>query len=201
MNGPGNVDTEEHLHSHGADPRLVAELRGLLTAFADRAEPLLRKASEPTGELPATCSWCPLCAALAVVRGQRPELAARAAGHGVALVDLLRAVLGEPGPGNRPGTGSWTTSGHLREEDVVDDLATTMPQPPVRVRVQHIEVRRAPATGQRDWPAEDADLAEPGPGRSESELEPERTEPENGPEQDGRVQRIAVHRKRGGERN
>ncbi|WP_020495224.1 hypothetical protein [Sciscionella marina] len=196
MNGPGKVDTEEHLHSHGADPRLVAELRGLLSAFADRAEPLLRKASQSTGELPATCNWCPLCAALAVVRGQRPELAARAAGHGVALVDLLRAVLGEPGPGNRPGTGSWTTSGHLREEDVVDDLATTMPQPPVRMRVQHIEVRRAQTPRQRAWPSEDADLAEPKP-----EPESEQSEPEDGPEQDGRVQRIAVHRKRGGERN
>lgn len=126
----------EHQH----DPALARELRALLESMAERAEPLLRKASDYTegpvdGELPATCHWCPLCAAIAVLRGQRPELAVRAAEQAVVLLELLRAALTDPEP--EPDS-TWTDSGMLPAEELAEQ-----PVAPERApRVQHIEVRR-----------------------------------------------------------
>jgi hypothetical protein len=115
--------------------RLAEELRLLLDALAERAEPLLNRLAtaptgEPTGEhgdqhTPATCGWCPLCAGMAVLRGERPELAVRAAEHATGLLSVLRAALADREP--RP----------------------AQPQPgadePVHERVQHITVRRRDA--------------------------------------------------------
>jgi hypothetical protein len=70
--------------------RLMDGVRGVL------AEPA--RIAEGAGH-GAECRWCPLCQAIAVVRGERPEV-------GVALADLLttaaaalRSVAAEPGGG------------------------------------------------------------------------------------------------------
>lgn len=42
---------------------------------------------------PKDCQWCPLCQFAAVLRGERPELTARVAEAGAALVTALRALL------------------------------------------------------------------------------------------------------------
>ena len=81
--------------------RLAEELRLLLDALAERAQPWLnRLATESTdsdGEhTPATCGWCPVCAGMAVLRGERPELAVRAAEHAAGLVAVLRSALAQP---------------------------------------------------------------------------------------------------------
>jgi hypothetical protein len=98
--------------------RLAEELRLLLDALAERAQPWLnRLATEPTDEhTPATCGWCPVCAGIAVLRGERPELAVRAAEHAAGLVAVLRSALA--------------------------DRAPTDPPPPADDRVEHITVRR-----------------------------------------------------------
>ncbi|GAB1514265.1 hypothetical protein [Actinophytocola sp. KF-1] len=108
--------------------RLVEELRLLADAVADRAGPWLDRVAAD-GE--ATCTWCPLCAAVAVVRGEPNELAARGLDAAADLVALLRAVLAdrwEPGvshmPGFTPSSGSPSSSGSAK--------------------VQHIPVRREP---------------------------------------------------------
>lgn len=77
--------------------RLAEELRLLLDALAERAEPMLnRLATASEGDhTPATCGWCPLCAGVAVLRGERPELAAKAAEHAAGLLAVLRAALAE----------------------------------------------------------------------------------------------------------
>ena len=63
---------------------------------------LNRLAAAPTDEhgehTPATCGWCPLCAGMAVLRGERPELAVRAAEHAAGLLTVLRAALAEREP-------------------------------------------------------------------------------------------------------
>jgi hypothetical protein len=99
--------------------RLVEELRLLLDALAERAEPVLNRfaAGEHAEHTPATCGWCPVCAGLAVLRGERPELAVRAAEHAAGLLAVLRAALAETQP--PPPTGD-----------------------PDNGRVQHIPVRR-----------------------------------------------------------
>jgi hypothetical protein len=77
--------------------RLAEELRLLLDALAERAQPWLnRMATEPAPEhTPATCGWCPVCAGMAVLRGERPELAVRAAEHAAGLVAVLRSALAQ----------------------------------------------------------------------------------------------------------
>ncbi|HEY3611400.1 MAG TPA: hypothetical protein VGL06_28160 [Pseudonocardiaceae bacterium] len=78
--------------------RLAEELRLLLDALAERAQPWLnRLATEPDAEhSPTTCGWCPVCAGMAVLRGERPELAVRAAEHAAGLVAVLRSALAHP---------------------------------------------------------------------------------------------------------
>lgn len=111
-----------------ADPgsRLVEELRLLADAVADRAGPWLDGvAADGSG---ATCTWCPLCAAVAVVRGEPNELATRGLDAAADVVALLRAVLAdrwEPGVSHMPG---FTPSSHSSSSS--------------SVKVQHIPVRR-----------------------------------------------------------
>jgi hypothetical protein len=80
--------------------RLAEELRLLLDALAERAQPWLnRLATEPDADhTPATCGWCPVCAGMAVLRGERPELAVRAAEHAAGLVAVLRSALAQTDP-------------------------------------------------------------------------------------------------------
>ncbi|MDT4998880.1 MAG: hypothetical protein QOK12_985 [Mycobacterium sp.] len=42
---------------------------------------------------PSECQWCPLCQFAAVLRGERPEVTARVAEAGTAVVSALRALL------------------------------------------------------------------------------------------------------------
>jgi hypothetical protein len=113
--------------------RLAEELRLLLDALAERAEPMLnRLAAAPTGEhgehTPATCGWCPLCAGMAVLRGERPELAVRAAEHAAGLLTVLRAALAErepaPAPAEEPTDRVQHITVHRRgADDKADDKA------------------------------------------------------------------------------
>jgi hypothetical protein len=81
------------------------ELRVLALAALDRIDPVLDRVrsdtrSEPTGDTPDVCTTCPICAVIAALRGERPELAVRLAEHAAGLVAVLRAALedGEPAP-------------------------------------------------------------------------------------------------------
>jgi hypothetical protein len=108
--------------------RLVEELRLLADAVADRAGPWLDRVAADDGSA-ATCTWCPLCAAVALVRGDSNELATRGLDAAADLVALLRAVLAdrwEPGVPHMPG---FTPSGPSSSDSA---------------RVQHIPVRREP---------------------------------------------------------
>ncbi|MGV9364376.1 hypothetical protein [Amycolatopsis sp. NPDC003731] len=137
---------------HG--PRLAEEIRLLAEMVAEKAAPWLEGVlaaghgsfpGGPGGGAPgpgdhatpdeakpagSACGWCPLCAIVAVVRGERPELVARLAEQLAQLVALLRAVLAdrwEPQegvhvPGFRP--------------------APRPADPRTSPRVQHIAVRR-----------------------------------------------------------
>jgi hypothetical protein len=126
------VSEEEH------GPRLTEEIRLLAELVAEKAAPWLEgllaaghgttDEAKPDG---SACGWCPLCAIVAVVRGERPELVARLAEQLAQLVALLRAVLAdrwepEEGvhmPGFRP-------------------AARPAPDATAPARVQHIAVRR-----------------------------------------------------------
>lgn len=69
----------------------------------------------PSGaERPVACEWCPLCSAIAVLRGDRPELAGRVAELGGGLLTALRALLEQPSSGDTgpPPNGARPTLRH-----------------------------------------------------------------------------------------
>ena len=100
----------------GEDLRVLA-----LTALA-RIDPVLeRLRTEPVTEAPETCASCPVCALIAALRGERPELAVRLAEHAAGLVAVLRAALEEGGAAPGPTDGT---------------------EPPAARRVQRIRVER-----------------------------------------------------------
>ena len=120
-----------------AGPRLAEEIRLLVEMVVEKAAPWLEGVLAAGHGTPdegkadgSACGWCPLCAIVAVVRGERPELVARLAEQLAQLVALLRAVLAdrwEPEEGvHMPG---------FRPAPRPADTRTSP-------RVQHITVRR-----------------------------------------------------------
>jgi hypothetical protein len=126
------VSEEEH------GPRLAEELRLLAELVVEKAAPWLdgvvaagHGAPDEAKADGSACGWCPLCAIVAVVRGERPELVARVVEQLAQLVALLRAVLAD----------RWEP-----EQGVHMPGFRPAPRPPadatVPVRVQHIAVRK-----------------------------------------------------------
>lgn len=80
--------------------RLAEEIRLLVELVVERAAPWLdgvvragHGSRAEHGE--SACGWCPLCAVVAVVSGERPEFVARLLEQAAQLVALLRAVLAD----------------------------------------------------------------------------------------------------------
>ncbi|MCD2104811.1 MAG: hypothetical protein U5O16_19210 [Rhodococcus sp. (in: high G+C Gram-positive bacteria)] len=105
--------------------RLVAEFRALAETVLTRLEPVLQKAaaastaatddpgSADTQPVFSGCSWCPVCALAALVRGEHHELLAFLAGQAAAFLALLREILDEflgapSGPDRGPDSGPTT---------------------------------------------------------------------------------------------
>lgn len=84
--------------------KLVEELRLLIDVAAERAQPWLQRiATEGAGDHnPQTCGWCPVCNAAALIKGDRSELAAKAAEHVSGLLAVLRMALSEPAAAPEP---------------------------------------------------------------------------------------------------
>jgi hypothetical protein len=88
------------------------ELRLLAEAVLERVEPVLREAAAEGQPEWNNCTWCPLCAAAALVRGEHHEVLATVAAHGTAIVTVLREALAgvpvEPVVAHRHGPESGT---------------------------------------------------------------------------------------------
>ncbi|USX48262.1 hypothetical protein [Lentzea sp. HUAS12] len=108
--------------------KLAEELRLLIDTAAERMQPWLQRVAEAGdgAHTPETCGWCPLCNGVALLRGDRSELAAKAAEHAAGLVAVLRAALREPGAPPAPAA-----------EEPAQDSGHDAGQ-----RVQHIKVVR-----------------------------------------------------------
>lgn len=111
---------------------LAEEIRLLVEMVIERAAPWLdgvisagHGSPREKGETDS-CGWCPLCAVVAVVRGERPEFVARLAEHAAQLIALLRAVLAD----------RWEP-----EQGVHMPGFQPPPREPKPNRVQHISVR------------------------------------------------------------
>jgi hypothetical protein len=88
----------------GGHEGIGEDLRVLAIAALDRIDPVLDRlrgeaaGREPASEAPDPCSSCPICAVIAALRGERPELAVRLAEHAAGLVAVLRTALEEGAP-------------------------------------------------------------------------------------------------------
>jgi hypothetical protein len=86
--------------SCGTHPGVGTELRALALVALDRLEPMLaRLRTEPsTPAADMSCTGCPICAVLALLRGERPELAVTVAEQLGGLLAVLRTALEEGDP-------------------------------------------------------------------------------------------------------
>lgn len=80
---------------------LAAELRALADVLIDRVDPWLASLAAP-GEGSGSCSWCPVCALVTALRGDRPELARRLAEQGGGLLSAVRLLVAEHGSAQHP---------------------------------------------------------------------------------------------------
>ncbi|HLS76816.1 MAG TPA: hypothetical protein VK083_08525 [Nocardia sp.] len=110
-----------HQHRPDAFAEFAEELRLLAEAVLERVEPVLRGAAEDRAEW-SSCSWCPVCATAALVRGEHHDVLTALADHGTAIVTVLREALAgapvepvlpedEPGAGDQPGADGARPAG------------------------------------------------------------------------------------------
>lgn len=127
----------------GAGP-WAEELRRLLDAVVDRAAvpaPAATGAADGggdgarEGQRVPDCGWCPVCAVVAALRGERPELTRRLGEQGAGLAAALRALVEDHEHGAPAADGGST--GAAAEPDGV----------PGTVRVQRIPVRLTDGPG------------------------------------------------------
>lgn len=110
--------------AHGS---VSEQLRALAELLAERLEPGSGRPGQGHGAEPApSCAWCPVCSILDLLRGQRPELAARLTEHGAGLLAAVREALTTP-----------AAAGQRSEPDPPPGDAGERAE-----RVQHVPVRR-----------------------------------------------------------
>lgn len=91
----------------GTHAGLGTELRAVAVLLLDRIGPVLDRA-RADGAAPSTttCAVCPVCAVVALLRGERPELAVRLAEHAAGFLDVLQSAMDVPAdPPHHPATG------------------------------------------------------------------------------------------------
>ncbi|EQD86433.1 hypothetical protein GCM10009533_27480 [Saccharopolyspora spinosporotrichia] len=110
--------------------QVAEELRLLLDGLAVRAEDYLRGVGESGVPCEGGCGWCPVCAVVAIARGERPELTAKLAD----LVHALREALAEHSGHPSPGPATEAATGTAPEPGGEPEAAAT--------KVQRIDVRR-----------------------------------------------------------
>ncbi len=86
----------------GGHAGLPGELRAVVLLALERIGPLLERVATEPSTGPSSCVNCPVCAVLAALRGERPELAVRLAEQASGLIEVLRAALDEGNPGAPP---------------------------------------------------------------------------------------------------
>lgn len=89
---------------------LAAELRALADVLIERVDPWLANLAAP-GEAQGSCSWCPVCALVAALRGERPELTRRLAEQGSGLLNAVRLLVAEHGGSQHAHHPGQTTPG------------------------------------------------------------------------------------------
>ena len=81
--------------AHGHGTALAEELRALALVALDRLDPLLARLRAVVDGPARDAPDCAVCATLAAVRAERPELAGRLAAHATGLAAALRETLAD----------------------------------------------------------------------------------------------------------
>ncbi|MGQ4600531.1 hypothetical protein [Nocardia sp. R6R-6] len=89
---PPGDDEADSRATHDGIAEFTEELKLLAEAVLQRVEPVLRHAADGQREW-SSCSWCPVCAAAALVRGEHHQVLTAVAEHGTAIVTVLREAL------------------------------------------------------------------------------------------------------------
>lgn len=116
-------------HSH--DP-LTDETLRLVSSVQDWAR---RSFPNDPEHQASDCQWCPLCQFVAVLRGERPEVTARVAEAGTALIGAMRALLDAAADG-----AAGAASGSGPASDDAGYRAAHAARPTQRPRVQRINL-------------------------------------------------------------
>ncbi|NLG55890.1 MAG: hypothetical protein GX542_09640 [Rhodococcus sp.] len=127
--------------------RLLAELRELAHTALDRIEPVVaaiadETSAEHTPEF-AGCQWCPVCAFAALLRGERHELLGELSQHALAIVAIIRELLGELGgqmpaaPQTPPSAPQGPTSGQSRDTGSERSRSAAFESIPITINPGH----------------------------------------------------------------
>jgi hypothetical protein len=85
--GFGDFELGDELGEFAAELKLLAE------AVLERVEPVLRRTAVEGETEWSNCSWCPMCVAAALMRGEHHDVLATVADHGTAIITVLREAL------------------------------------------------------------------------------------------------------------
>nr|WP_296771859.1 hypothetical protein [Rhodococcus sp. (in: high G+C Gram-positive bacteria)] len=89
---------------------VATELWALAQTVLTRLEPVLRQAMEDQRERPRQgCSWCPVCALAALIRGEQHDMLTLLATEGASVIALVRQLIADHSP---------STDGHGSPTDV-----------------------------------------------------------------------------------
>lgn len=116
----------------GGHPWLTGETRQLAEQLLDHVEPWVQRLREDrpedsTDPMPASCTWCPLCALVATLRGERPELAVRLAEHASGLLAAAREALAQHGSGPDQPAGEAGDQERARRTERVQRIGVRRP--------------------------------------------------------------------------
>lgn len=106
---------------------VAAELWALAETVLTRVEPMLRQAVTDQQERPRQgCSWCPVCALSALIRGEQHDLLTVLATEGATVIAMIRQLVAEhmDGPASQATHASTETA-----EDPESDTDTDTHRP------------------------------------------------------------------------
>lgn len=92
---------------------VAAELWALAETVLTRVEPILRQAVTDQQERPRQgCSWCPVCALSALIRGEQHDLLTVLATEGATVIAMIRQLVAEhmDGPASQAAHASTETA-------------------------------------------------------------------------------------------
>ena len=105
---------------------VAAELWALAETVLTRLEPVLRQAVEDQQQRPQQgCSWCPVCALAALMRGEQHDLLTVVATEGASVVALQRQLMSDHAESTGSPSSAADAAGSNNPDPEGDDAPTS----------------------------------------------------------------------------